>query len=79
MTVTECPSPEICKDGHDAAAHAYFAGMAEIRAARIDGAPARVRFKRALNAARPELSQVTDELRVETIRTMLKTEAFRRA
>jgi hypothetical protein len=60
----------------DAAAHAYFSGMAEIRAARADGAPARVRFKRALGAA---LAKVDDDFRRETIRTMLKTEAFRRA
>jgi hypothetical protein len=63
----------------DAAAHAYFSGMAEIRAARADGAPARVRFKRALGAAHAELAKVDDDFRRETIRTMLKTEAFRRA
>jgi hypothetical protein len=62
----------------DAAAHAYFAGMAEIRAARADGAPARVRFKRALAAARENLGRVDDDFRRDTIRTMLRTEAFRR-
>lgn len=62
----------------DPAARAYFAGMAEIRAARKDGAPSRVRFKRALQAAHDELAACDDELKRATIREMLKTEAFRR-
>lgn len=62
----------------DPAARAYFAGMAEIRTARSDGAPGKVRFKRALQAASSHLAECDDEPKRATIREMLKVEALRR-